>query len=187
MNEIDVFSGMDIYLLDQLMKGSIDKRMKILDAGCGEGRNLVYFLRNDFNVDGIDPKEDCIQRLKERFPERKESFHRTSVESFVTAKSYDFIISNAVLHFVKSADEFKLQFKALVDLLNPDGLLFIRTLCSIGIDSELCKNIKQRFIASPEMIFSLCQEFNLEIMGDLKSTVVYGKRSMGTFVLKKRN
>ena len=74
MNEIDVFSGMDIYLLDQLMKSSIDKRMKILDAGCGEGRNLVYFLRNDFNVDGIDPKEDCIQRLKERFPERKESF-----------------------------------------------------------------------------------------------------------------
>ena len=39
------FGQIDIYLFDQLLKGRISPGMRILDAGCGSGRNLVYFLR----------------------------------------------------------------------------------------------------------------------------------------------
>jgi tellurite methyltransferase len=39
------FGSIDIYLFDQLLRGRIAPGMRILDAGCGSGRNLVYLLR----------------------------------------------------------------------------------------------------------------------------------------------
>ena len=39
------FGQIDIYLFDQLLRGRIPPGSRILDAGCGSGRNLVYFLR----------------------------------------------------------------------------------------------------------------------------------------------
>ncbi|WP_332912670.1 hypothetical protein [Algoriphagus boritolerans] len=39
-----LLGNVDIYLLDQILKGRFSKEMKILDAGCGEGRNAVYFI-----------------------------------------------------------------------------------------------------------------------------------------------
>lgn len=41
---------MDIYLLDQIMKGRYDKEDIILDAGCGEGRNLRWFVEMDHDI-----------------------------------------------------------------------------------------------------------------------------------------
>jgi SAM-dependent methyltransferase len=48
------FGNIDIYLFDQLLKGTYEHCSKVLDAGCGGGRNLVYFLNNGFEVYGID-------------------------------------------------------------------------------------------------------------------------------------
>ena len=42
------FGEIDIYLFDQIARGRFDGRRRILDAGCGDGRNLVYFLRRGF-------------------------------------------------------------------------------------------------------------------------------------------
>ena len=39
------FGNIDIYLFDQLLRGRIGPGMRVLDAGCGGGRNLVYLLR----------------------------------------------------------------------------------------------------------------------------------------------
>jgi tellurite methyltransferase len=39
------FGPIDIYLFDQLLRGRIARGMRVLDAGCGYGRNLVYLLR----------------------------------------------------------------------------------------------------------------------------------------------
>src|ERR1035438_7673814 len=42
------------YLFDQILKGRFDERLRVLDAGCGDGRNLTYFLRRGFACFGID-------------------------------------------------------------------------------------------------------------------------------------
>ena len=39
------FGAIDVYLFDQLLRGAIRPGMRVLDAGCGSGRNLVYLLR----------------------------------------------------------------------------------------------------------------------------------------------
>ncbi len=53
--------NIDIYLLDQILKGRFDRKMRILDVGCGEGRNLIYLLREDFQVFGVDQNPMAIQ------------------------------------------------------------------------------------------------------------------------------
>src|SRR5476649_2954677 len=49
-----LFGEIDIYLFDQLLRGRFDRRRRVLDAGCGDGRNLAYFLRRGFACFGVD-------------------------------------------------------------------------------------------------------------------------------------
>ena len=58
------FGGIDIYLFDQLLKGRIVPGMKVLDAGCGAGRNLVYLLRSGFEVCGVDESSEAIAQVR---------------------------------------------------------------------------------------------------------------------------
>src|ERR1700742_1460330 len=58
------FGNIDIYLFDQLLKGTYDNCRKVLDAGCGGGRNLVYLLQNGFEVYGIDPDRASVEAVK---------------------------------------------------------------------------------------------------------------------------
>ncbi|MFT3743892.1 MAG: hypothetical protein QM785_06305 [Pyrinomonadaceae bacterium] len=44
----ETFGGIDIYLFDQIQKGRFSPGMKILDAGCGGGRNIHWLLRNGY-------------------------------------------------------------------------------------------------------------------------------------------
>jgi tellurite methyltransferase len=60
----ETFGNIDIYLFDQLLKGRFDHAKKIIDVGCGNGRNLIYFFRNNFEVFGIDPNPDAIDQAK---------------------------------------------------------------------------------------------------------------------------
>ena len=49
------FGDIDIYLFDQLLRGRFDGRTRVLDAGCGAGRNLPFFLAH--LVDSKTPPE----------------------------------------------------------------------------------------------------------------------------------
>jgi SAM-dependent methyltransferase len=59
------YGNIDIYLFDQLLKGRYDNAKKVLDVGCGHGRNLFYFLRNGYEVFGIDSNKQAIETVKE--------------------------------------------------------------------------------------------------------------------------
>lgn len=58
------FGNIDIYLFDQLLKDRFAPGMRVLDAGCGSGRNLVYFLRNGYEVFGVDESEQAIRETR---------------------------------------------------------------------------------------------------------------------------
>ena len=59
------FGGIDIYLFDQLLKRRLVAGMRVLDAGCGSGRNLVYFLRSGYEVFGVDESEQAIAQTRQ--------------------------------------------------------------------------------------------------------------------------
>src|SRR5437762_1496153 len=60
----DWFGAIDIYLFDLVLKGRITPEMKLLDAGCGGGRNLTYFFRTGFDVSGVDQSAAAIAEIQ---------------------------------------------------------------------------------------------------------------------------
>src|SRR3954462_14960014 len=78
----DLFGPIDIYLFDQLLKGSIAPGMRILDAGCGSGRNLVYLMREGYDVYGVDADARAIDAVRRLAPELSgDRFRHESIET----------------------------------------------------------------------------------------------------------
>jgi len=104
----EIFGEIDIYLFDQLLKGTYVDCNQILDAGCGTGRNLLYFLKNGYQVYGVDKSPEAvlqIQQLAKQFSnlEAAENFQCSPVENMpFESEKFDLVISSAVLHFAES-------------------------------------------------------------------------------------
>ena len=130
---IDNLKGIDIYLLDLLLKGFIHGNQEILDAGCGTGRNIKYFLSQNMHVTGVDSDAQCIVELKNQYPEKASRFIHSSIEEFENGKNYDVIIG--MYH-----DQVLTPMKALFgfDAINITlGLPFVRISPDHGPNSSM--------------------------------------------------
>src|ERR1051326_6543794 len=149
------FGGIDIYLFDQLLKGRFTPGMRLLDAGCGDGRNLIYFLRSGYEVFGVDLSPVAIAEVRTlaaslppRLPAdnfRVESVERMSFES----ASCDAIISSAVLHFAADETHFQNMVAEMWRVLKPGGIFFSRLASTIGIEDHL-KHVRGRRYHLPD-------------------------------------
>ena len=125
------FGQIDIYLFDQLLKGRISPGMRILDAGCGFGRNLVYFLREGYEVYAVDPDlraVESVRALARMFaPDLPESnFSVEAVEQMSFADAFaDVVICNTVLHFARDDAQFESMLRGAWRVLKPGGLFFL--------------------------------------------------------------
>jgi len=103
----DEFGQIDIYLFDQLLKGRITPTDRVLDAGCGSGRNIYYLMKMGCAVSAVDANPDAVAGVIELAAELHTSlpaghFRVEPVESLSFADaSFDVVISSAVLHFAK--------------------------------------------------------------------------------------
>lgn len=192
--------NIDIYLLDQILKNRYSKDAKILDAGCGEGRNIIYFLNNNYNVYGIDNNEDAIRMLHflvgSGYPSvSKNNFQVCSIERMpFEVNSFDVVICSAVLHFARDHSHFESMFKALINVLKIYGQIFIRMTSDIGIDTSSFEQNgdlyhlgdgSTRYLITRELISELMKKYSLELIEPIKSTNVNDLRSMATIVLHK--
>ena len=132
----NILGQTDIYLIDQILKGRYCDDDIILDAGCGGGRNMHWFLQNGFNITGIDNSDTAIGELKDKYPAL--SLGRLLVSSIenipFTDNHFNHIICSAVLHFAKNTAQFNLMLAEMVRVLKPGGTLFIRMTTDIGIE-----------------------------------------------------
>ena len=58
------FGQIDIYVFDQILRGNITAEMRVVDAGCGYGRNLVYLLREGCEVFALDAQEAGVAHVR---------------------------------------------------------------------------------------------------------------------------
>jgi SAM-dependent methyltransferase len=194
------FGPIDIYLFDQLLKGRILPGMSVLDAGCGSGRNLVYLLREGFEVFAADASPEAVEQVRALArtlaPSLPESNFRVEpVESLSFADACaDVVLSSAVLHFARDDAHFEAMLLGSFRVLRPGGLFFCRLASSIGIENEIqplagrrCRlpDGSERYLVDEALLLSLTARLGT-LADPLKTTVVQNQRAMTTWVLRKK-
>lgn len=199
MTLFEQFGHIDIYLFDQLLRGRLAPGMRVLDAGCGSGRNLVYLLREGFDVSATDANADAVDHVRQlaaqlspRLPATQLRVEAVEACSFPPA-SFDAVISSAVLHFARDDAQFDGMVDAMWRVLKPGGVLFCRLASSIGLvgarplgqNRFLLPDGSERYLVSAEHLLSKTRELGGTLLDPLKTTVVQDQRSMTTWVLRK--
>ena len=146
-----IFGSIDIYLLDQLLKGRIPAGSKVLDAGCGSGRNLLYLLREGYEVFAADSDPEAIAAVRELAPHLPAAKFRVEPLEALTFEdaSVDFVISSAVLHFARNDEQFQAMLLGSWRPLRPGGTFFCRLASTIGIEGQV-KRIEGRRFRLPD-------------------------------------
>lgn len=196
----ELFGPIDIYLFDQLLRGRIRPGMRILDAGCGSGRNLVYFLRERYEVFGADgdPRSIAeVRRLASALAPslQAENFRLEPVEAMSFADEFaDVVVSSAVLHFANDDHQFQAMLRGTWRVLKPGGLFFCRLASTIGMEGRFERlagrryrllDGSERYLVDEAMLVAFTGELGGRMEDPLKTTVVQNQRCMTTWVVRK--
>ena len=193
------FGQIDIYVFDQIMRGNIGAGMKVLDAGCGYGRNLVYLLREGAEVFALDASAEGVAHVKALAGELApglpaENFQVGAVEAMPFADAFaDVVICNSVLHFARDEDHFLAMVEELWRVLRPGGLLFCRLGSRIGMEFPRVRGHVYRigdgsewFLVDEAALLNMTGQMDALLVDPLKTTIVQDYRCMTTWVTRKR-
>ena len=196
---LEQFGDIDIYLFDQILRGRITTEMRVLDAGCGGGRNLVLLLREGFDIWGIDENPERIAQMRAlaaQLAPRLDAhrFRVAPVEAMSHADaSMDVVISSAVLHFARDDAQWQAMVREMWRVLAPGGLLFARLATTVG-QSDLVPlggrryvmpDGSERYLVDHDMLIDVTRDLGGSMVDPARSSVVHRLRSMGTWVVRK--
>jgi SAM-dependent methyltransferase len=194
------FGHIDIYVFDQILRGNIVPGMRVLDAGCGYGRNLVYLLREGCEVFALDLDEQGVEHVRRMAASLgagnpAEHFQVGAIEQMPFPDSFaDVVICSAVLHFARDEEHFRAMLMELWRVLRPGGMLFCRLGSRIGMEFEPVRgglfkvgDNSEWFLVDEQMLMELTEEMNAVLVDPLKTTIVQNYRCMTTWVLRKRH
>ncbi len=192
------FGQIDIYVFDQILRGNIAPGMRVLDAGCGFGRNLVHLLRVGYEVYGLDANRDAVEHVRQMAADLqpglpKSNFHVGLLEEMPFPDAFvDVVLCNSVLHFSQGEAQFRAILAELWRVLRPDGMLFCRLGSRIGMHFEHVAGHRytvgggnEWFLVDEAMLMHLTAELGGVLQDPLKTTVVQGQRCMTTWVVRK--
>jgi SAM-dependent methyltransferase len=189
----------DIYLFDQILRGRFDTRRRVLDAGCGDGRNLVYFLRRGFDCYGIDQDAGAIGRLRRLAAALAPDLPATHFERgdlqdlpFDDA-AFDAVICSAVLHFADDEAHFGRMLEEMWRVLAPNGFFFARLASNIGLEREVgaagrrvrLPDGTDRFIVDEGLLLGWTERLGARLADPIKTSNVQQQRCMTTWCVTK--
>jgi SAM-dependent methyltransferase len=194
------FGQIDIYLFDQILRGRITTGMRVVDAGCGSGRNLIYLMREGYEVFGVDTDTQAVEHVRRlaqsvapNLP--MENFRVQAVEMMGFPDDFaDVAISSAVLHFARDDDQFLAMLRGTWRVLRKGGLFFCRLASSIGMESRVERvagrrfrlpDGSERYLVDEALLMRLTEELGGQLLDPLKTTVVQNQRCMTTWVVRR--
>ena len=193
------FGEIDVYLFDQLLRGRFDRRRRVFDAGCGDGRNLAYFLRHGFDVRALDADAVAIRAVRRLVSSLNPALppsqiQQGSLDSIPWEdESTDAVICSAVLHFARDEQEFGAMLEEMWRVLAPGGLFFARLATSIGLERYLPSTVgrvhlpdgSERFVVDERTLLAWTSRLGGTLADPLKTTNVDNTRCMTTWVMEK--
>ena len=196
-NELrSAFGEIDIYLFDQILRGRFDRRPRVLDAGCGDGRNLVYLLRRGFTCFGVDRDPGAVARVRTLAAELApalppDNFRTADLDHLPWSdQAVDAVICSAVLHFADDETHFGRMLQEMWRVLAPRGLLFARLASNIGLESrighEAGRRVRlpdgsERFVVDEAMLIDWTGRLGGQLLDPIKTTNVQQQRCMTTW------
>ena len=193
------FGEIDIYLFDQILKGRFDRRPRVMDAGVGDGRNLIYFLRHGFTCFGIDRESAGIGRVRTLAATLAPGLPAGNFQVGELDQlpwddlSMDAVICSAVLHFASDTSHFGRMVQEMWRVLAPDGLFFARLASTIGLEDRVgaagqrvrLPDGTERFVVDEAMLQEWTARLGGEWLDPLKTTNVQRQRCMTTWCVRK--
>jgi ubiquinone/menaquinone biosynthesis C-methylase UbiE len=196
-----LLGNIDLYLLDQILKNRFDKNMKILDAGCGEGRNTHYFIQEGYQIFGTDINPTAIQmaRLYAKTLDPAYDLLRFQVAPIEALPfhdgAFDVLLSSAVMHFALNTAHFFTMLSEQMRVLKKGGIFWLRMCTDAGGCISLGESLGQgryrlpdgtdRFVINEELTQTMVRQYKFEALEPPKSVLVHGQRAMGAFVFCK--
>jgi SAM-dependent methyltransferase len=194
------FGPIDIYLFDQLLRGRVRPGDRIVDAGCGAGRNLTWLLREGYDLYGVDADPRAIEAVRELAaalapalpPDR---FRVAPVDASGLPDGFaDVVLSSAVLHFARDTAHFDAMAAEMWRVLRPGGMLFARLASTIGMADRMrplgggryhLPDGSERYLVDEAQLMAVTRRLGGALLDPLKTTVVQDQRCMTTWVVRK--
>lgn len=121
---------------------ALESNTKLLEVGCGNGKNMLY--RNDIDSYGIDISEEQVEICKSKGLKVKKA-NMTSLP--FGSNEFDNIICIATYHHLDNANDRKKALLEMYRVLKPSGKLLLTVW---AMEQEL--NSKRKFTSSDEMV-----------------------------------
>jgi tellurite methyltransferase len=195
-----LFGEIDIYVFDQLLRGRIAPGLRVLDVGCGSGRNLVYLMRSGYEVFGVDADPAAIAAVRQLAGSvaphlAPDNFRVEAIEQISFPEAFaDVVLSSAVLHFARDDEHFRAMLRSNWRVLKPGGVFFCRLASSIGMEERLIPvagrrhrlpDGSERYLVDAQLLINLTHQLGGELLDPLKTTIVHNQRCMTTWVVRK--
>jgi tellurite methyltransferase len=197
---VDEFGNIDVYLFDQLLRGRIHPGMRVLDAGCGGGRNLIYLFRQGYEVFAADADPVAVDHVRRIASSLAPALPATNfvvapVERMPFGDAFaDVVLSSAVLHFARDDNQFGAMVAEMWRVLKPGGMFWSRLASTIGIADgiqsldgrwSLLPDGSERYVVDQSLIVDMTRRLGGELLDPIKTTVVQDQRAMTTWVARK--
>lgn len=191
----ETFGEIDIYVFDQLLKGRFDSACRVLDAGCGEGRNLHYLLgagRECFGIDRTPAAVAEVRALAARLAPQLPAGNFIAGELDALPwpdRHFDVVLCSAVLHFSRDEAHFDRMIDEMWRVLAPGGVFFAR-LASVYPAGTPGRRVRtpdgaERFVVDEAMLGERTERLGGALLDPIKTTVVHRQRAMTTWVVRK--
>lgn len=199
-NLTEIFGQIDIYLFDQILRGRIPQGSRILDAGCGTGRNIHYLLNAGYDVSAADADPNAISEVMRLAADLNATlpptnFRREPVEAMsFPDESMDVVLSIAVLHFALNDEQFEAMLESIWRVLKPGGLFFCRLASNIGMEFKMIQKKgrrhllpdgTERYLVDEALLLDWTRRLGGVLVDPLKTTVVQNQRCMTTWAVRK--
>ena len=112
------------------------EKCKMLEIGCGEGRDSKYLLNKGYNLLATDVSKEAIKYCIDNDPIHKNNYKVLDVLKDSLNEKYDFIFSVACIHMLVLDEDRKNYYKFTYNHLNDHGYSLILSMGDGSFESK---------------------------------------------------